>query len=87
MPRQTQTQPKENYDLVLYRLEQIEKKIDSMSKNYVTRDEFEGFRDEVRENMVFAKKRNLLDKIMVTLFTSIVVSLSWYVISDLLKKG
>jgi len=87
MPRQTQTQPKENYDLVLYRLEQIEKKIDSMSKNYVTRDEFESFRDEVRENMSLSKKRNLLDKIMVTLFTSIVVSLSWYVLSDLLKKG
>lgn len=87
MPRTTQTQPKENYDLVLYRLEQIEKKIDSMSKNYVTRDEFESFRDEVRENMLFSKRRNLLDKIMVTLFTSIVVSLSWYVISDLLKKG
>ena len=87
MPRQTQTQPKENYDLVLYRLEQIEKKIDSMSKNYVTRDEFESFRDEVRESMQASNKRNLLDKIMVTLFTSIVVSLSWYVISDLLKKG
>ena len=58
-----------------------------MSKNYVTRDEFEGFRDEVRESMQASNKRNLLDKIMVTLFTSIVVSLSWYVISDLLKKG
>jgi hypothetical protein len=27
---------KENYDLVLYRLEQIERKLDVMSKNYVT---------------------------------------------------
>ena len=87
MPRQTQTQPKENYDLVLYRLEQIEKKIDSMSKNYVTRDEFEAFRDEVRESMRASSKRNLLDKIMVTLFTSIIVSLAWYVLSDILKKG
>jgi hypothetical protein len=87
MPRQTQTQPKENYDLVLYRLEQIEKKIDSMSKNYVTRDEFESFRDEVRESMKASSKRNLLDKIMVTLFTSIIVSLAWYVLSDILKKG
>ena len=87
MPRQTQTQPKENYDLVLYRLEQIEKKIDSMSKNYVTRDEFESFRDEVRESMKVSSKRNLLDKIMVTLFTSIIVSLAWYVLSDILKKG
>jgi hypothetical protein len=87
MPRTTQTQPKENYDLVLYRLEQIEKKIDSMSKNYVTRDEFEAFRDEVRANMQASNKRNLLDKIMVTLFTSIIVSLAWYVLSDILKKG
>ena len=87
MPRQTQTQPKENYDLVLYRLEQIEKKIDSMSKNYVTRDEFEAFRDEVRASMQASNKRNLLDKIMVTLFTSIIVSLAWYVLSDILKKG
>ena len=86
MPRTTQT-PKENYDLVLYRLEQIEKKIDSMSRNYVTKDEFEAFRDEVRLDMQASKKRNFLDKIMVTLFTSIIVSLAWYVLSDILKKG
>lgn len=86
MPARTQT-PKENYDLVLYRLEQIEKKLDTMSKNYVTRDEFESFRDEVRESMQASNKRNLLDKIMVTLFTSIIVSLAWYVISDILKRG
>lgn len=85
MPRTIQT-PKENYELVLYRLDQIDRKLDVMSKNYVTKDEFEAFRDEVRQDMTAMKKRGLIDKITVTLFTSIIVSLTWYVVSDILKK-
>lgn len=87
MPRTTtQTPPKENYELLLYRLDQIDKKLDEMSKNYVTKEEHEYLRDEVKADMALMKKRNLLDKIMVTLFTSIVVSLTWYIIVDLLKQ-
>ena len=86
MPRQIQTPPKENYELLLYRLDQIDKKLDEMSKNYVTKEEHEALRDEVKEEIVMLKKRNHLDKILVTLFTSIIVSLTWYVITDILRK-
>ena len=87
MPRTTtQTPPKENYELLLYRLDQIDKKLDEMSKNYVTKEEHEALRDEVKEEIVMLKKRNHLDKILVTLFTSIIVSLTWYVITDILRK-
>lgn len=85
MPRQTQTPPKENYELLLYRLDQIDRKLDEMSKNYVTKEEHDALRDEVKEDMALMKKRNHLDKILITLFTSIIVSLTWYVIVDLLK--
>lgn len=83
--RQTQT-PKENYDLVLYRLEQIEKKLDTMSKNYVTKEEFETKIDDLEDKIKAMQSRQMLDKIMVTLFTSVIVSLTWYVISNALKK-
>lgn len=87
MPRTTtQTPPKENYELLLYRLDQIDKKLDEMSKNYVTKEEHDSLRDEVKEEIAMLKKRNLIDKILVTLFTSIIVSLTWYIIVDLLKK-
>ena len=87
MPRTTtQTPPKENYELLLYRLDQIDKKLDEMSKNYVTKEEHDALRNEVKEDMALMKKRNHLDKILITLFTSIIVSLTWYVISDILKN-
>lgn len=83
--RQIPTPPKENYELLLYRLDQIDKKLDEMSKNYVTKEEHDALRDEVKEDMALMKKRNHLDKILITLFTSIIVSLTWYVITDILK--
>lgn len=85
MPRTTQTQPKENYELLLFRLDQIDRKLDEMSKNYVTKEEHDALRDEVKQEIALLKKRNLIDKILVTLFTSIIVSLTWYVITDILK--
>ena len=33
------TPKKENYELVLYRLDQIDKKLDNVTKNYVTKEE------------------------------------------------
>lgn len=86
MPRSaTQTQPKENYELLLFRLDQIDRKLDEMSKNYVTKEEHETLRDEVKEEIAMLKKRNQLDKVLVTLFTSIIVSLTWYVITDIIR--
>ena len=56
-----------------------------MSKNYVTKEEHEALRDEVKQEVAALKKHNLIDKILVTLFTSIIVSLTWYVITDIIK--
>lgn len=47
---------KENYELVLYRLDQIDAKLDAMARNYVTKEEFEGFKEEVRLEL---KRKNL----------------------------
>ena len=58
---------KENYDLVLYRLEQIERKLDVMSRNYVTKEEFDEFKqgyndllkfNELAEKFLNQNKRN-----------------------------
>lgn len=84
MTAKTQT-IKENYELVLYRLDQIDKKLDTMSKNYVTVSEFDTKIDEFEYKLSVISNRNKLDKIMVTLFTSIIVSLSWYVLSSIIK--
>ena len=42
---------KENYELLLYRLDQIDRKLDEMSKNYVTKQEFEEFKDVVHQEL------------------------------------
>lgn len=42
---------KENYELLLYRLDQIDRKLDDMSKNYVTKLEFEDFKDVVHKEL------------------------------------
>lgn len=47
---------KENYELVLYRLDQIDRKLDEMANNYVTKEEFNSLVDEVHS----LKKRNTL---------------------------
>ena len=45
----TPTPKKENYELLLYRLDQIDRKLDDMSRNYVTKQEFEEFKDIVHQ--------------------------------------
>lgn len=42
---------KENYELLLYRLDQIDRKLDDMSRNYVTKLEFEDFKDIVEREL------------------------------------
>lgn len=76
----------DNYELVLYRLDELKDKLDAITLNYVTKDEFESFRDEVRRDMAEVRKRSTIEKVFLSVATATVVSLVWYVIVDLIKK-
>jgi len=52
----------ENWELVLYRLDLIDKKLDIMSKQYVTKDEFEAAREKDRVTMI--ELENKLDAVI-----------------------
>lgn len=66
---------KENYDLVLYRLEQIERKLDVMSKNYVTKEEFDDFKSDVHRELKRKSFYNAVNPIIASVSTAIVTFL------------
>lgn len=66
---------KENYDLVLYRLEQIERKLDVMSKNYVTKDEFDEFKQDMHRELKRKSFYNAINPIIASVSTAIVTFL------------
>lgn len=66
---------KENYDLVLYRLEQIEKKLDVMSRNYVTKEEFEDFKQDMHRELKRKSLFNAINPIIASVSTAIVTFL------------
>lgn len=66
---------KENYDLVLYRLEQIEKKLDTMNKNYVTKDEFEEFKQDMHRELKRKSLFNAINPIIASVSTALVTFL------------
>ena len=66
---------KENYDLVLYRLEQIERKLDVMSKNYVTKEEFDDFKSDVYRELKRKSFYNAVNPIIASVSTAIVTFL------------
>lgn len=66
---------KENYDLVLYRLEQIEKKLDVMSRNYVTKEEFDEFKSDVHKELKRKSLFNAINPIIASVSTAIVTFL------------
>lgn len=67
--------PKQNYDLVLYRLEQIERKLDTMSKNYVTKEEFDDFKSDVHRELKRKSFYNAVNPIIASVSTAIVTFL------------
>lgn len=67
--------PKQNYDLVLYRLEQIERKLDVMSKNYVTKDEFEEFKKDMQVELKRKSFYNAVNPVIASISTAIVTFL------------
>lgn len=66
---------KQNYDLVLYRLEQIERKLDTMNKNYVTKDEFEEFKKDMHIELKRKSFYNAVNPIIASVSTAIVTFL------------
>lgn len=87
------TQPKkENYELILYRLDVIDKKLDVMSKQYVTKEEFEAVREkdrallaELDNKFELILRKNKVEKFLYTLATTIIVGLVSLLIHDLSK--
>jgi predicted transcriptional regulator YheO len=71
---------KENYELVLYRLDQIDRKLDAMTRNYVTKDEFEAKISDLEDKLKIFQKRGAIDKVMVGTASTIIASLIWYIV-------
>ena len=69
------TPKKENYELVLYRLDQIDKKLDNVTRNYVTKDEFEDFKVMVSEQLKKKSLFNTINPIIASVSTAIVTYL------------
>lgn len=86
MPRTTQT-PKENYDLLLYRLDQIEHKIDAMSKNYVTNDVFEAKIDELEFRIRDMQRARNLSNWVNPIVASISTALVTFLLIEYLRRS
>lgn len=74
---------KENYELVLYRLDEIDRKLDAITKNYVTVSEFEAFREEVKKDL---KRKDLaawLNPIIASVSTACVT----FLVIEYIKRG
>ena len=66
---------KENYELVLYRLDQIDKKLDNVTKNYVTKEEFEDFKQMVSGELKKKSLMNIVNPIIASVTTALVTYL------------
>jgi hypothetical protein len=66
---------KENYELVLYRLDQIDKKLDNVTKNYVTKEEFEDFKQMVSVELKKKSLMNVVNPIIASVTTALVTYL------------
>jgi len=69
------TEKKENYELVLYRLDQIDKKLDSISKHYVTKEEFDEFKNSVKAELRKKSFFNVVNPVIASVTTAIVTFL------------
>ena len=69
------TETKENYELVLYRLDQIDKKLDSISKHYVTKEEFDEFKNSVKAELRKKSFFNVVNPVIASVTTAIVTFL------------
>lgn len=77
---------KENYELLLYRLDQIEKKIDAMAKNYVTNDVFEGKIDELELKIRQMQKARNFANWVNPIIASVSTALVTFLLIEFLRK-
>jgi hypothetical protein len=71
----TPTPKKENYELLLYRLDQIDRKLDDMSRNYVSKLEFEDFKDMVHRELKKKSFSNWVNPVIASISTALVTFL------------
>lgn len=69
------TTKKENYELLLYRLDQIDRKLDDMSRNYVTKIEFEDFKEMMHKEIKKKNFGNWVNPIIASISTALVTFL------------
>jgi predicted metalloenzyme YecM len=77
---------KENYELLLYRLDQIERKIDAMSKNYVTNDVFDSKIDELELKIRQMQQARNLANWVNPIIASISTALVTFLLIEFLRK-
>jgi len=76
------TPKKENYELVLYRLDQIDKKLDVMANNYVTKEEFEDFKISIASQLKKKSLMNVVNPIVASVTTAVVT----YLLLEFLRR-
>lgn len=80
------TEKRENYELVLYRLDQIDKKLDAMSRNYVTNDIFEAKIDELEVKIRQMQKAKNLSTWVHPILASVLTALFTFLLIEFLKR-
>ena len=76
------TDKKENYELVLYRLDQIDKKLDVMANNYVTKEEFDDFKISISSQLKKKSLMNVVNPIVASVTTAVVT----YLLLEFLRR-
>ena len=76
------TPKKENYELVLYRLDQIDKKLDVMANNYATKEEFEDFKISIASQLKKKSLMNVVNPIVASVTTAVVT----YLLLEFLRR-
>ena len=79
----TPTPKKENYELLLYRLDQIDRKLDDMSKNYVSKSEFEDFKEVIQNEL----KRKTISTWVNPVVASISTALVTFLLIEFIKNS
>jgi len=79
----TPTAKKENYELLLYRLDQIDRKLDDMSKNYVSKSEFEDFKEVIHNEL----KRKTISTWVNPVVASISTALVTFLLIEFIKNS
>lgn len=75
-----------NVELVYYRLDQIDKKLTAMSSDYVTKEEFEDFKEYMHGEMRKIKSSKTTSLIVTTIITAFIVATVTYASAQLFRR-